>query len=123
MARKNSSKPASSNFAQIKFINFKLRGDNKATFETWSSRKETDVALDIAQFMSSGVKTSITWDVERNCWIVSSTMKDEDSKSLDMCLTSRSDDWYEGMKMNAFKGLVLAGKQPWSVLAEEDDWG
>lgn len=123
MASKNSKVQANEAWKTTTFVQYRLSREDKAAFEQWSSRKEGDVALDIAAFMSSGAKTSITWDTSNNVWIVSATMRDEDHKSYNQCLTSRSDDWYEAMRMNAFKALVLAGKNPWSSLQSEQDWG
>lgn len=123
MARKNSQQGASQDWKETVFVNYRLSREEKAEFEKWSSRKETDVALDVATFMSAGAKTSVTWDDANKVWIVSSVMKDQDHKSYNQCLTSRSDDWYEAIRLNAYKGLVLAGKDAWATLSEGDNWG
>lgn len=123
MAKKTNSPGNNQDWQNTVFVNYRLGKDEKAAFEEWSSRKADTVALDLAQFMSSGAKTSITWDSKNNVWIVSATMKDESHKSYNECLTSRSDDWYEAMRLNAYKALVLAKNGKWSDLSADEDWG
>lgn len=123
MSRKNSSAPANKNSWEVTFVQIRLTGEHKDGFEKWSSRKDTDVALDVATFMSNGNKTSITWDDANKCWIVSATCKEESSKNYNHCLSSRSDDWYEAMKMNVYKNDVICNKGSWLDQQQDSNWG
>lgn len=123
MSAKNSSKSNKMDWQNTVFVQYKLSKEDKVKFDKWSEREPSEVALDIATFMSSGAKTSISWDTNNNVWIVSSTMKEESDKSYNECLTSRSDDWYEALRMNCFKGSVLAKGQKWSSLQVDANWG
>jgi prolyl oligopeptidase PreP (S9A serine peptidase family) len=123
MAKKNVSGNNSEAWKNTVFVSYKLTKEDKVVFEKWSSRNEAEVALDVATFMSSGAKTSITWDTTNNVWIVAATMKEETNKSYNECISSRSDDWYEALRMNAFKALVLCKNAAWSSLSEGQDWG
>ena len=111
------------NFAQTTFVQFKLSKEQKAEFQAWFEDKKRDISSEVARFMSEGNKTSLTWDAENGCWIVSSTCKDEGSPNLNHCLTSRAAEWYEGLAMNAFKALVLLEGTTWSDYANDDNLG
>ena len=123
MPKSASSRPNTNNWAETIFVNIKLTGKGKDQFTDWMNRKEPEIALDVAQFMSNGHKTSITWDSTNNCWIVSSTCKIQGSVNENHCMTSRSQEWYEAMCMNVFKSAVLCNNGAWSEQQESSDWG
>lgn len=123
MASKNTPKPNNRNFTEITFVNMKITGKHKEGFNEWMSRKEAEIALDAAAFMSNGHKTSITWDVSNNVWIVSATCKESTSPNVDKCLTSRSSEWWEALCMNVYKHNIMCSGGSWSENEDETDWG
>jgi hypothetical protein len=123
MASKNTAKPNNRNWAETIFVNLKIQGKHKDGFNEFMSRKDAEISLDVAEFMSNGHKTSISFDVSNNVWIVSATCKEETSKNLNHCLTSRSSEWWEAMCMNVYKHNVICSKGAWSENAESNDWG
>lgn len=123
MASKNTSKPNNRNWTETTFVNLKIQGKHKDGFNTWMQRKDTEISLDVAAFMSNGHKTSITWDDTNNVWIVSATCKEETSVNKDCCLTSRSSEWWEALCMNVYKHDVICSKGSWVDNAESNDWG
>lgn len=123
MASKNTPKPNAKNFAEISFLNIKITGKHKDDFNTWMSRKDAEISLDVAAFMSNGHKTSITWDDNNKCFIVSATCKESSSPNVDCCITSRSAEWWEAMCMNVYKNDVMCNKGSWRDQQEDTDWG
>lgn len=123
MASKNSTKANNRNWTETTFVNLKIQGKHKDLFNEWMSRKDAEISLDVAAFMSNGHKTSITWDDTNNVWIVSATCKDEASKNLNHCLTSRSSEWWEAMCMNVYKNDVICKEGSWVDNSESVDWG
>lgn len=123
MARKNSSASVNKPEWQVNFIQIKLTGQHKDGFAEWMERKEAEIALDVAAFMSNGHKTSITWDNENKCWIVSATCKEDDSVNYNCCLSSRSQEWWEAMCMNVYKSDVMCEKGSWLDQQVDTNWG
>jgi hypothetical protein len=123
MARKNSSSPDSKPDWQVTFVQLKLNEETANAFAKWMERKEPEIALDVAAFMSNGHKTSITWDNENKCWIVSATCKEESSKNYNHCLSSRSSEWWEAMCMNVFKHNVVCAGGSWVDKQSSANWG
>lgn len=123
MASKNSSKPNRGNWPETNFVNLKITGKHKDGFLSWMSRKDNDIQVDVAAFMSNGHKTSISWDTNNNVWIVSATCKDESSPNVNCCLTSRSNEWWEAMCMNVYKHDIICAQGSWLDSAESGDWG
>lgn len=123
MAKKNAQANTSRGWTETKFVTIRLNGKHKDGFREYMQRPPEEIALDVASFMSSGHKTSITWDDNNACWIVSSTCKDDSSKNLDHCISSRSQEWYEALSMNVYKNNVICNKGAWIDQQEENDWG
>lgn len=123
MARKNSS-PGDNKFDwQVSFVQLKLNEETAEGFNNWMERKEAEIQLDVAVFMSHGHKTSITWDNENKCWIVSATCKDENSKNYNHCLSSRSSEWWEALCMNVYKNDVICKGGSWADKQANVSWG
>jgi hypothetical protein len=110
-------------WGQTKFISMRIGGKHKDGFNDFMSRKDTEIALDIAEFMSQGHKISITWDNNNLCWIVSATCKIEGNVNYDCCMTSRSSEWYEALCMNVYKHKVMCASGSWEAQQETSDWG
>jgi hypothetical protein len=123
MAKKNASTPNNRGWSETQFVVIRLSGKHKDGFREYMQRPAEEVALDVASFMSSGHKTSITWDDSNQCWIVSATCKEESSKNLNHCLSSRSNEWYEALCMNVYKNDVICNKGSWVDQQEDNDWG
>jgi len=114
---------ANSSFAEIEFVGVRLDKEQAELFADWVAADQETRALDLAEFLSAGHKTSITWDDHNACFIVSATCKDESNDNFNRCLTSRSNDWYEAMMLNVFKHQVLFKKQRWNGDANTNSWG
>lgn len=123
MARKNSEVGANKLDWQVTFVQLKLNEETASAFSTWMERKEPEIALDVASFMSKGNKVSITWDNENKCWIVSATCKEQSSPNYNHCLSSRSNEWWEAMCMNVFKHDVVCGGGSWTAKQSNANWG
>jgi len=123
MASKNNSAGNNKPEWQVTFVQLKLSEETASEFSKWMERKEPEIALDVASFMSNGHKTSITWDNENKCWIVSSTCKEETSKNYNHCLSSRSSEWWEALCMNVFKNDVICKKAAWVDKQSSTNWG
>lgn len=123
MARKNNSASESKPDWQVTFVQLRLNEETANEFSKWMERKEPEIALDVASFMSNGNKVSITWDNENKCWIVSATCKEEGHKNYNHCLSSRSSEWWEALCMNVFKHDVICKGGSWADKQSNANWG
>lgn len=123
MAKRNSSAADNKPDWQVTFVQIKLTGEHIDGFSKWMERKEPEIALDVASFMSNGHKTSITWDNDNKCWIVSATCKEEGSKNYNHCLSSRSNEWWEALCMNVYKNDILCDGGSWADKQQNSNWG
>lgn len=123
MSRKNSSSDNGKPEWQVTFVQLKLTEETANGFTKWMERKEPEIALDVASFMSNGHKTTITWDNENKCWIVSSTCKEETSKNYNHCLSSRSSEWWEALCMNVYKNDIICKNGSWMDKQANTNWG
>lgn len=123
MPRGKSSTRKNNNFVETEFVTVRLDKEQAQAFADWVAQDDESRALDLAEFITAGHKTSITWDDYNSCFIVSSTCKDEASDNHNKCITSRSNDWYEAMMLNVYKANVLFGKGAWESDAQTNAWG
>lgn len=110
-------------FPQTDFINLTLNKKQAGEFEDWRNGDATKLATQLAEFIADGNKTSITYDFDNECFIVSSTCKAEGHANENKCLTSRSDDWYEALLMNVYKSNVVFAGAEWVSEDNGRKWG
>lgn len=117
-------KPTKQHFGnEITFVTIRLDKEQAAAFGVWQNTKSVDFELELADFMSKGWKTSITWDGNNDCYIVSSTCKDDRNVNLNTCVTSRSTSWYEAMLLNVYKVVILYKNGKLPTETTENNWG
>jgi hypothetical protein len=107
----------------ITFVQYRLNSQEKKDFAKWKEAEEISSGLAFVEFVQSGMKCSISWDSNNDCYIASATCKDEGSSNHNMCLTSRANDWYEATLMNVYKTTVLCEGGLWADLDQEADLG
>ena len=105
------------------FAALRLTDDQKAHFSGWL--KENSQAFEdvIASFTLSGHKISFSFDGEHDCYIASMTCNDKRSANHKMVMTSRAEDWFTAMMMNAYKALVLCEGGAWPKQSSGNNWG
>lgn len=118
---KTSKKPLFGN--DVTFVTVRLDKDQAVAFTTWQNTKGIDFELELGDFMSRGWKTSITWDNGNDCYIVSSTCKDDRNVNHNLCITSRSTNWYEAMLLNVYKVTVMFKNGKLPTEQTENNWG
>jgi len=123
MPRGKASARKQSNFVETEFVSVRLDKEQALAFASWLEQDNESRALDLAEFITAGHKTSITWDDYNSCFIVASTCKDEASDNNNKCITSRSNDWYEAMMLNVYKANVIFDKGAWEADAQTNAWG
>lgn len=112
-----------SNFPQTEFVNLKLNKKQAAEFEDWKNGDAGKISTRVVEFIADGNKTSISYDFDNECFIVSSTCKAEGHANENRCMTSRSEDWYEALLMNVFKNDVVLHGGEWIGEDEGRKWG
>lgn len=117
--KKSSSKsPFTTKFAAIK-ITSELRPE----FDEWlkATGKDVDNLISISQ--GDGWKMSSRWDNDNDCYINSLTMIDEDDRNHDVCVVSRSDNFFEAYMLNHYKIYVLYDGKKLPTEREKENWG
>lgn len=105
------------------FVNYKLSSSEKADFIKWLSRKDGETQVDFQDAMSKGHKFSISENSEQGFFLGSMTCRDDASINYDMCITSRSPDWWEALMLCVYKAQQMGYDAPWSDQGDSNDWG
>lgn len=112
-----------SNWSNIEFANIRLTEENKHEFESWANALGDGAFPEIDVMICEGWKTSIKWDDTNDCFIVSSTMEDENNRNYQICVSSRSDVSLEAYLLNVYKIQVLYKNQKLPTEAVKQNWG
>lgn len=123
MPKKLATRNASQNSWQTEFVDLKLLRDEKKGFTEWASKVSDQSSELFGVMVSDGWKTSVTWDAKNACFIVSSTMRDEDDINYQVTVTSRSQEWFEGIMLNVYKLTVLHKGKDLRKAGGDDSWG
>lgn len=95
----------------------------KASFQTWLKENGDDYGNYIAMCQGDGWKISSRWDGENDCYIHSFTMTDENDRNANICVTSRSDNYFEAFFLNWYKVYVMYDKRRLPTEAAKINWG
>lgn len=123
MPRKGQNAQNQLSWQQMEFVNFKLRQDESVEFNTWTAKLGEHGLDEIAGMMAEGYKLSIKWDSENVCFIASWTSSADMAVNTNMCMTSRSNDWYEAALMGVYKHKFIFGKTGWPRQGKDNNWG
>lgn len=122
MAKKKSSGRSNSAFT-TKFAPVRLQAEDKKSFEAWLSANEKDFDTFFTNTVVDGWKTSFTWDSENDCFIASCTMRDEDDKNYDVCVTSRAGNAFQAFMMTYYKIYEMFAEKKIPTEKVENNWG
>lgn len=112
-----------SGFNQTEFVNRNLLAHEAEEFGVWA-KKETERIPDlIGQIMVEDYKISCTWNDTNQCYIATFTGKEDCKFNPYKALSSRSDDWFEALAMNAYKHLVIFNGKKWDGDTIKNNWG
>lgn len=123
MPAKITSKKNNQQSWQTEFVDLKLLRDEKKGFTDWIANTGERASELFSIMVSNGWKTSVTWDSKNACFIVSSTMRDEDDINYQVTVTSRSQEWFEGIMLNVYKLTVLHNGKDLRKAGGDDSWG
>ena len=123
MAAKNSRNGNTKTDWQGEFIDIRLLSDEREAFSAWVEKQGEDLSVEVGVLISNGWKTSITWDERNVCFIAASTMKDENDKNYNCVVSSRSENFYEALALNAYKINVLHKNADLRKVGSTNNWG
>lgn len=108
----------------IVFHNIRLTNEQKPDFINFVGEADEPLVKMLAQLGMDGYKFSVTFDPERDCYILAITGTDLAVVNKNSCFTSRSADFTEACMMGLYKHYVLAEGGDWSkIVTQTDDWG
>jgi hypothetical protein len=108
---------------QVTFSTCKLSASDKKAFETWAKDQGDDFFLvAYPDLLQSGIKCSMSYDADNDCFIFSMTDRNPSSANHNVCMVSRSDSHEEAMLLGIYKHLVICDDGSWPV-AGDDNWG
>lgn len=105
------------------FAAIRLDERMKDEFQHWLGENGKDVENFVAISQGDGWKLSSRWDNENDCYICSLTMVDEDDKNYDVCVVSRSDNFFEAFMIGYYKIYVLNDKKKLPTERPKENWG
>lgn len=111
------------NWRKIEFVNINLSKAEKTQFKSWFSDNEAEIPRLAAAFIAQGYKTSMKWDNENECFIVTATCEDDTMPNGGKAMSSRSDNWVEAVALNIWKTDVLCDGGIWEGTAKGNSWG
>lgn len=121
MARDNGRR--NGRFESVEFVTINLDAAAEKHFRTYAKDVGDKVVSELALFIAEEHKIGISWDINNNCFIASATCKDEKSENHNLCITARSDDWFEALLLLLYKAKVVANGQPWHNVSRPATWG
>lgn len=110
-------------FGSTKFCAISLDTEGKERAKEWLKKHGKDIDTLASDMVRDGWKSSFTWDADNDCFIASSTQRDEDHDNFDICVTSRADNMWDAMMLNYYKIYVLYNKQELPTERLKNSWG
>jgi hypothetical protein len=110
-------------FGKVEFVNVTLNEAQKKEFLTWFKTEGERIADHLGQIMVDDYKVSCSWDDRNQCYIASFTGKEDQRVNEHKSMSSRSDDWYEALALNAYKHLVVFKGNTWDGETSKNNWG
>ncbi|GJQ33883.1 MAG: hypothetical protein HBSAPP04_27220 [Ignavibacteriaceae bacterium] len=111
------------NWTKVEFVNINLSKSEKTQFKSWYADNQAELPMLLTAFLSAGYKTSMKYDFENSCFIVTAICEDDGLPNHGKALTSRSDDWLEALALNLFKTDVLSPDGVWETSGKGNSWG
>lgn len=109
---------------KINFVTIRLTKAEKPEFEKWADNETENVTFWREKLILQGYKMSISFDPERDTYIVAVTGTPNAVDNTNSCFTSRSDVLIEAELMCYYKHAILAEGGKWDNIASElDGWG
>lgn len=116
-------KKNNNNFGSTKFCAISLDTAQKDAMRKWLGLNGKDIDDLATNMVRDGWKSSFTWDADNDCFIASSTMRDEDNDNYDICVTSRSDIMWDALLLNYYKIYVLYNNKELPTERAKNSWG
>jgi len=95
------------------FINIRVDDADKAAFELWYVDHRAEVIAALDDLMGEGMKVSLSYDHENECYICSFTGRGWLAGTSRWCMTTRAGTFDESIALALYKHFVMA----------EADWG
>lgn len=90
------------------FINIKVEDSQKNDFDNWWSTNRTYCWSALDDLMGEGMKVSLAYDQENECYICSFTGKGWDTSYSRWCMSTRAGTLDESIALAVWKHFVLA---------------
>lgn len=107
----------------VEFSTLRLSAADKKDFIAWAKNHADDMwMVYYPDLLQSGIKCSMSYDSDNDCFIFSMTCKDPSSENHNVCMVSRAGSHEEAMLIGLYKHMVICDNQAWPVRGS-DDWG
>lgn len=108
------------------FINVRVTDEQKAEFEGWWLQHRTECWGALDDLMGEGMKVSLAYDAENQCYSCSFTGRGWESSTKRWCMSSKAGTLDEVIALALFKHFELAGGN-WGDYrpdgTKKDNWG
>jgi len=107
------------------FLNVSLTDADKAEFHSWYVEHKHDVTAALDDLMAEGMKYSVAYDRENECYITTFTGGLVEGANLRCAVTSRAGTWAECSGLAVWKHYILCAGNYGDLLAtgRKRNWG
>ena len=105
------------------FVNYVLSDEDKTQYSTWNV-DDHDLWLLVAGHQQCGYKLSVSFNAKNDTFSATYLCNDEQSANKGYCLSAFAPDWYNAVKILAFKhDVVLDGNWVGKESKPKNNWG
>lgn len=110
-------------FVPVEFVNAPLTAEEKKAFKAWYKGEPDKVFTGLINLIPHGYKQSVSWSDDQQCFTASLTCRDEENPNFNMCLTGRSNDYWEAHAIVFYKHEFLSEGGIWAFDTQSSSWG
>jgi len=105
------------------FVDVPIPKQEKVKFDAWFVEQEKDLHLWLEDVVSHGYKLSLSYDLQNDTVIASLTVRDEQSKNYNCCVSGRSPAAIEAFFLVCYKATILLADTSWAEQKQGNSWG
>lgn len=92
------------------FVNIPMTDKDKETYTAWFTVNETFLTESVAELVWAGLKLSVVFDCDNDCYIATFTGKGHPQFAMRMAMSARHRDLLNAIGLLVFKHYVMADR-------------
>lgn len=107
---------------QIRFVNHRMNREEQQAYQEYRENHD-QCDMDFVLLVTGGYKFSLSYDEKYHAFTASFTCRAQGHANEGMCMSAKSDDAWDAMRMITFKVAVLFSKRTWDSIDQPSFWG